>query len=196
MRGAPHVRFSATISGIQGSQPAFTVLLATKKPTALADTQTTSALQEELTNTSSTITPGAFQSADLAAGVDEAEQERIQFHGIRVVIIISDGDGDITRQEFNHLKTQMAEARVLCCSVPLAEQHDFLGTKARNAGGVKLRGLASFSGGGQHETHWQSRKSDPKVLASTAARIPIETLITFEIPAAVKTRSAPANQSC
>jgi hypothetical protein len=169
---------------IRDNHPRFTVLLAAKEPTVVADIDTASGLLESLSNVRIAMNSGSLQSEDLAGGVSRAIHILDVSDGVRVVVILSDGDDDIADGELSNLKMQLAETHTLCFSLLLAE-HDFFGTKVRSAWGVQLQRLANYSGGGQYETHWQNRKGDPKVLASLAEQISSQTLISFEIPTGI-----------
>src|SRR6202042_116918 len=91
----------------------------------------------------------------------------------------------ISGKAMQSLKADMAGAHIRCFSILLA-QHDFFGTKARTAWGVRLNSLANFSGGAQYDTYWQSRQSDELVLKTVAARISSGGLVSFSIPPSLK----------
>jgi len=174
-------------TAVHNSQPTFTVVSAAKDPEILAQTGDPSALQSELAHADTPLNSPQEESADLNAGIALAANLLSDAPGVRDIVILSDDDDDINGKGMQSVKTQLATAHIRCFSILLA-QHDFFGTKARTAWGVRLNSLANFSGGAQYNTYWQSRQSDEVVLRTVAARVSSGNLVSFSIPANLNVR--------
>jgi hypothetical protein len=169
-------------SSIRESQTKFTVLLAAKEPLVLEETSKASELKSRLAQNNIAQQPSNGDAADLAGGVAQAVHILKGARGIRVIVVVSDEDDNISGQSLQQLKEQVVSEHILCYSILLAE-HAFFGTKARSAWGVRLHQLADFSGGEQYQTDWQNRKADPEPLSVIAGRISSEGLVAFKLPA-------------
>ncbi len=175
-------------SGIRESQIKFTVLLAAKEPLVLEETSKASELKSRLAQNNTAQPSSNDDAGDLAGGVTEAVHILKESRGVRVIVVVSDEDDNISGKDLQELKEQVVSAHILCYSILLAE-HDFFGTKARSAWGVRLHQLSDFSGGEQYQTDWQNRKADPKPLSIVAERISDEGLVTFKLPADLHIKS-------
>jgi hypothetical protein len=175
-------------SSVRESQTKFTVLLAAKQPQVLEETGKASELASRLKQSGIAQQSGNEDAADLAGGVAEAVHILKGSPGVRVIVVVSDEDDNISGKAIQQLKEQVVSAHILCYSILLA-QHDFFGTKARSAWGVRLHQLADYSGGEQYQTDWQNRKADPKPLSVIAGRISSEGLVAFKLPADLHVKS-------
>lgn len=175
-------------SGIREAKTKFTVLLAAKQPLVLEETTKASELASRLVQNKTAQRSSSEDAGDLAGGVAEAVHLLKESRGVRVIVVVSDEDDNISGKALQELKEQVVSAHILCYSVLLAE-HDFFGTKARSAWGVLLHQLADYSGGEQYQTDWQNRKADPKSLSVIAGRISSEGLAAFRLPADLHIKS-------
>lgn len=176
-------------SSMRESQTKFTVLLAAKEPLVLEETSKASELKSRLAQNKIAQQSSSGDEADLAGGVAQAVQILKGARGVRVIVVVSDEDDNITGQSLQRLKEQVVSEHILCYSILLAD-HDFFGTKARTAWGVRLHQLADFSGGEQYQTDWQNRKADPKRLSVVAGRISSEGLVAFKLPPDLRIKSS------
>ena len=181
LMGLAHDYVVLLASSIREPVTRFTVLLAAREPQILEETSKASELASRQAQSRIAQQSRDSDGADLAGGIEEAVRMLKGSEGVRVIVVVSDEDDNISSNTLQELKQQVVSAHILCYSFLLAE-HDFFGTKARSAWGVRLHQLAELLGGEQHQTDWQNRKADPKSLSAVAERISGEGLVVFKLP--------------
>jgi hypothetical protein len=172
---------AALAADVHNVQATYTVVAAGKNPRVMAEADTASDLADRMSHIDMTKRPSGGEAEGLYDGAFKAVSLLNDSPGGRSVVIFSDNDDDIDAKGLQNLKTQMAASHVRCFNILLAS-HDFYGSKAKSAAGLRLNKLANFSGGAQYLTNWQNRQSDFSVLRSVAARLSSGSLITFTLP--------------
>ena len=117
-------------------------------------------------------------SAESLSRAIQQSIESLPDSGGGAVIVISDGDDDVSDKSVKSLSTTLAKHRVRLYSILLAF-HDFYGTRTHSRWGINLEALSSRSGGDQHETNYQLRSQDAVRVTALAKHIPFGTLVSI-----------------
>lgn len=172
---------------VRGSSVSFTVIATDPQPNIAVRTSSLVGLQNAVLQPTIGVEGKGDEGRHFGQAIRLALDSLEEAEGDRTIIVLSDGDDDLSGSELKKLKTGFAQTHTRLFSILIAN-HDFFGTKAHSAWGVKLNALARFTGADQYETNWQHRASDPSVLMSVAARVSAGGQIRFSLPSQMAVR--------